>query len=89
MSSIKEKLEELVDLEKVSRQIDLEKIKKKFDLEKIKEYAASPEGKRTRRIVLTVLAIVGAVILAAAIAYWVHRYFTPVYTDDDDDFEEA
>lgn len=98
MSSIKEKLEELVDLEKLSRKIDVEKFGRKIDLEaikekldpaKIKEYAQTPEGKRTKKILITVLAIVGVIVLASIVAFCVHHYLTPSYTGDEDDFEDA
>ena len=89
MSSIKQKLEELVDLEKISKKIDLEKIKDSLNPEKIREYAETPEGRKTRRILLTVLAIVGVIVLASVIALCVHHYLTPAYTDDEDDFEDA
>lgn len=47
------------------------------------------EPKKTTNWIIVGLAIVGAVVAVAAIAYGVYRYFTPDYLDDfDDDFEE-
>ncbi|MDO5382904.1 MAG: hypothetical protein Q4F06_09370 [Eubacteriales bacterium] len=47
------------------------------------------EKKKKYNVAIIVLAIIGAVVAIAAIAYAVYRYFTPDYLDDfDDDFDD-
>ncbi len=44
---------------------------------------------KKNRVYLWILAIVGAVVLVAAIAYAVYYFFTPDYLEDfEDDFED-
>lgn len=47
------------------------------------------EEKKSCNPVIVILAIVGAVVAVAAIAYAVYRYFTPDYLEDfeDEDFD--
>lgn len=51
------------------------------------------EEKKSCNPVVCILAVIGAVVAVAAIAYAVYRYFTPDYLDDfeedfDDDFDD-
>ncbi len=47
------------------------------------------EEKKSANPVVVVLAIIGAIVAIAAIAYAVYRYFTPDYLEDfEDEFEE-
>lgn len=56
-------------------------------LDELLEVMKKKEEKKN--CVVWVLAIVGAVVLVAAIAYAVYRYLTPDYMDDfDDDFDD-
>ena len=59
---------------------------------KPREKEAEEERKR-KQIIITVLAIIGAVAAVAGIAYLVYRYLTPDYLEDfdddlDDDFDD-
>ena len=47
------------------------------------------EEKKSCNPVVCVLAVIGAVVAVAAIAYAVYRYFTPDYLEDfEDDFDD-
>ena len=67
------------------RKVNMAKIDELLELMKKKE--------EKKNCVIWILAIVGAVVMIAAIAYAVYRYLTPDYLDDfeddfDDDFED-
>ena len=67
------KLENLIDLVKAN-----ELLNKKDE-----------ETKKKVNVVVCVLAVVGAIVAVAAIAYAVYRYLNPNYLDDfEDDFED-
>ncbi len=60
---------------------------------KLNELLHKKEDEKQKNIILWVLAIVGAVVAVAGIAYAVYRYFTPDYLEDfedefDDDFDD-
>ena len=60
---------------------------------KINELINKKEEEKPGKVILWVLAIVGAVAAVAGIAYAVYRFFTPDYLEDfeddfDDDFED-
>lgn len=47
------------------------------------------EEEKCKNTVMWVLAIIGAVVVVAGIAYAVYRFFTPDYLEDfEDDFED-
>jgi hypothetical protein len=69
----KDKIEEIIAASKLSDILH----KKDVEVKKSKKV----------NIAVVVLAILGAVVAIAAIAYAIYRYFTPDYLDDfDDDF---
>lgn len=58
-------------------------------LEVIKTKELSKKEDDKKNCILWVLAILGAVVVIAGIAYAVYRYMTPDYLDDfDDDFDD-
>lgn len=60
------------------------------ELKKLSELISSKKDeKKEGHVLVWVLAIIGAVVAVAAIAYAVYRYFTPAYLEDfEDDFED-
>ena len=59
------------------------------ELKDIIESIGRKEEPKKGHPVLWILAIIGAVVAVAAIAYAVYRYFTPDYLEDfDEDFED-
>ena len=70
------------------------KIEELMDMVKINELVGKKEEpKKETHPVVWVLAIVGAVVAVAGIAYAVYRYFAPDYYEeyedfDDDDFDD-
>ena len=70
----KEKLEEMIVSSKIGELL----CKKESD-----------DEKKCYNWIIAILAIIGAVVAVAAIAYGVYRYFTPDYLDDfDDDYDD-
>lgn len=70
----------------------LNKLEELVDMVKSHELIKKDE-KKGSNVLLWVLAIIGAVVAIAAIAYAVYRYLTPDYMEDfeddfDDDFED-
>lgn len=66
----------------------MNKIENLIDAAKLSDLLNKKEEKKTN-VLVWVLAIIGAVVAVAAIAYAVYRYFTPDYLDDfDDDFDD-
>ena len=58
-------------------------------ISKMNELIAAKKEDNTSKIILTILAIVGAIASVAAIAYAVYRFMTPDYLEDfDDDFDD-
>lgn len=56
---------------------------------RINELLHRKDDDKTRNTVLWVLAIVGAVVAVAAIAYGVYKFFAPDYLEDfEEDFED-
>ena len=81
------KLEELID---VLKAVELESVKEELmSMTKLNELMKKEEEKKPCKLVW-VLAIIGAIVAIAAIAYAVYRYFAPDYYDDfeDDVFED-
>ncbi len=71
----KEKLEEIILSSKIG--------------ELLHKKEAEDEKKKCCNWIIAGLAILGAVVAIAAIAYGVYRYFTPDYLDDfDDDYDD-
>lgn len=65
------------------------KIETLLEAAKLNELIGKKEEKKKTNVIIWVLAIVGAVVAIAAIAYAVYRYFSPNYMDDfEDDFED-
>ena len=82
------KLEELID---VLKAVELESVKEELmSMTKLNELLRKEEEKKKPCKLVWVLAIIGAVVAIAAIAYAVYRYFAPDYYDDfeDDVFED-
>ena len=56
---------------------------------KLNEILQKRDDDKIKKTILWTLAIVGAVVAIAGIAYAVYRYFTPDYLEDfDEDFED-
>ncbi len=98
MDTIREKLENLIDLKELGDKLDIDRIKERidlrelgsrFDLDKLTDVLNERKSKKATNTLLFVLAIVGAVAVAAGIAFLIYRYLTPAYTDEfDEDFED-
>lgn len=60
---------------------------KAYDFGKKKEIVV--EEKKSTNPVVVILAVIGAIVAVAGIAYAVYRYFTPDYLDDfEDEFDD-
>lgn len=71
----------------------MNKIEEMITESKLYEMLRKREQDKVKKTILGILAIVGAVIAVAGIAYAVYRYISPDYLEDfeedlDDDFEE-
>ena len=67
----------------------MNKIEDMISATKLNEILHKRDEDKIKKTVLWVLAIVGAVVAIAAIAYAVYRFFTPDYLEDfDEDFED-
>lgn len=56
---------------------------------KLQEVFRKKDECKTKKVVVWILAIIGAVAAVAAIAYAVYRFLTPDYLEDfEDDFED-
>lgn len=65
------------------------KIEEMISATKLNEILQKREDDKIKKTILWILAIVGAVVAIAAIAYAVYRFFTPDYLDDfEEDFED-
>lgn len=87
-SGVMGKLEELIDALKA---VELESVKEELmSMTKLNELLKKEEEKKKPCKLVWVLAIIGAIVAIAAIAYAVYRYFAPDYYDDfeDDEFED-
>lgn len=72
----------------------MNKLESLIDMVKANELLNKKEEKKKCNVVLWVLAIIGAVVAVAAIAYAVYRYLKPDYLEDfedefEDEFEDA
>ena len=67
----------------------MNKIEDIISATKLKEILQKRDDDKIKKTILWTLAIVGAVVAIAGIAYAVYRYFTPDYLEDfDEDFED-
>ena len=71
----------------------MNKIEEMITESRLYEMLRKREQDKVKKTILCILAIVGAVIAVAGIAYAVYRYISPDYLEDfeedlDDDFEE-
>ena len=66
----------------------MNKIEDIISATKLNEILQKRDDDKIKKTILWTLAIVGAVVAIAGIAYAVYRYFTPDYLEDfDEDFE--
>lgn len=67
----------------------MERLEEMISATKLNEILRKRDDDKVKRTILWVLAIVGAVVAIAAIAYGVYRFFTPDYLEDfEEDFED-
>ena len=67
----------------------MNKIEDIISATKLNEILQKRDDDKIKKTILWTLAIVGAVVAIAGIAYAVYRYFTPDYLEDfDEDFED-
>ena len=67
----------------------MERIEEMVSATKLNEILQKRDDDKIKKTILWTLAIVGAVVAIAGIAYAVYRYFTPDYLEDfDEDFED-
>lgn len=67
----------------------MNRLEEMINMSKINELLGKKEVNKKNNTVVWVLAILGAIVAVAAIAYAVYRYFTPDYLEDfEEDFEE-
>ena len=59
--------------------------------DKLQELIDAVREDNRKNLVVTILAVIGAIVAAALIAYGIYRFLTPDYFDDyddDDDFDD-
>lgn len=71
----------------------MNKIEDMISATKLSEVLQKRDDDKIKKTILWILAIVGAVVAIAGIAYAVYRFFTPDYLEDfeeefEDDFED-
>ena len=67
----------------------MNKIEEMISATKLNEILQKRDDDKIKKTILWVLAIVGAIVAIAGIAYAVYRFFTPDYLEDfDEDFED-
>lgn len=67
----------------------MSKIEDMISATKLNEILQKRDDDKIKKTILWILAIVGAVVAIAGIAYAVYRFFTPDYLEDfDEDFED-
>ena len=67
----------------------INKIEDIISATKLNEILQKRDDDKIKKTILWILAIVGAVVAIAGIAYAVYRFFTPDYLEDfDEDFED-
>ena len=67
----------------------MNKIEDMISATKLNEILQKRDDDKIKKTILWMLAIVGAVVAIAGIAYAVYRFFTPDYLEDfDEDFED-
>ncbi len=66
-----------------------DKLEEMINASKISNLLKKQDEQKMKTTIIWVLAIIGTIAAVAAIAYAVHRFFTPDYLEDfEDDFEE-
>ncbi len=67
----------------------MNKLENILDKAKLNELLGKKEEKKKCNVLLWVLAVIGIIVVVAAICYAVYRYFTPDYLEDfEEDFED-
>ena len=67
----------------------MNKIEDMISATKLNEILQKRDDDKIKKTILWILAIVGAVVAIAGIAYAVYRFFTPDYLEDfDEEFED-
>ena len=67
----------------------MNKIEEMISATKLNEILQKRDDDKIKKTILWVLAIVGAIVAIAGIAYAVYRFFTPDYLEDfEEDFED-
>ena len=67
----------------------MNKVEEMISATKLNEILRKRDDDKIKKTVLWILAIVGAIVAIAGIAYAVYRFFTPDYLEDfEDDFED-
>ena len=67
----------------------MNKIEDMISATRLNEILQKRDDDKIKKTILWILAIVGAVVAIAGIAYAVYRFFTPDYLEDfDEDFED-
>lgn len=67
----------------------MNKIEDMISATKLNEILQKRDDDKIKKTILWILAIVGAVVAIAGIAYAVYRFFTPDYLEDfEEDFED-
>lgn len=89
MSNALNKVEDMVDLVKEYDIKDLKELKNLKELRKLLKKNEEIEEKEKNNTLIWVLAIIGTIVVCAAIGYAVYRFLIPDYLEDfDDDFED-
>ena len=82
------KIEEIAAMLK---QYDIKDLKNVRALNDLKDFLAhkEEEKKKGKNVLLCIFAVVGVIVVVAAICYGVYRYLVPDYLEDfDDDFDD-
>lgn len=67
----------------------MNKVEEMISATKLNEILRKRDDDKIKKTVLWILAIVGAIVAIAGIAYAVYRFFTPDYLEDfEEDFED-
>lgn len=67
----------------------MERLEEMVSATKLSDILKKRDEDKVKKTILWILAIVGAIVAIAGIAYAVYRFFTPDYLEDfEDDFED-
>lgn len=67
----------------------MERLEEMVSATKLSDILKKRDEDKAKKTILWILAIVGAIVAIAGIAYAVYRFFTPDYLEDfEDDFED-